>query len=69
MIIGSAIIAGASLAMIFVISLISALPIYFLYDWLIPKFLNWPHLTFWETWGFCLLIGMVANLLRGIKSK
>lgn len=49
-------------------SLLLTVPIYFLWNWLAPKYLYflpevWINLPFWETMGLVFLFQFIGNLL------
>ena len=37
------------------------------WNWLMPKFFSLPTLSFWETYGFVFLFGVIVNILRPKK--
>lgn len=39
-----------------VIDLVMAVPIMLLWNWLMPLIFHLPELTFWQTFGFCILL-------------
>lgn len=49
---------------IFLASLLFAIPVMLLWNWLMPSIFDIPVLTFWQSWG----ILMLASLLFGNSS-
>lgn len=47
------------LAVIFVITLIIALPVMWLWDWLMPVLFGLPEITWLQAWGLALLCSML----------
>ena len=43
------------LAMIFVITVVWAIPVYFLWNWLMPTIFGLPEITLIQSWGLNLL--------------
>lgn len=37
------------------------------WNWLMPKFFSLPTLSFWETYGFVFLLGVIVSILRPKK--
>jgi hypothetical protein len=37
------------------IGLIAAVPIYYLWNWLVPSVFHGPHITYWIAWGLFML--------------
>lgn len=48
----------AILALAFV-AIIGAIPVYFLWNWLMPDLFELPHLTFWQAWGIFWLASIL----------
>lgn len=41
-----------------------------LWNWLIPLFWTTaPHLTFWQSWGCMVLLGIISNFFRSSKNS
>ena len=44
-----------------VFSLIGAIPVYYLWNWLMPDLFHLPVVTFWQSWG---LLGLSSILFK-----
>ncbi len=42
-----------------IISLVGAIPTYFLWNWLMPTIFGIKAVTFWQAWGINLLAGIL----------
>ncbi|MBI5077109.1 hypothetical protein HZB94_01890 [Candidatus Falkowbacteria bacterium] len=61
-----AIVAGIFfLVMMFIFGLITAVPVYFLWNWLMPALFNIKTITFLQAWG----ISFLASILFKSSSK
>lgn len=54
------------LAFAFLVSLVTSLPIWLLWNWVGVGVFGGPHLTFWEVWGTLLLLSILVGV---VKSK
>lgn len=48
-----------ALVVIAIVSLVSAIPTYFLWNWLMPEFFAIKMVTFWQAWGVNMLAGIL----------
>ncbi len=54
------------------LALLQAVPTYYLWNWLMPKLLALPGVTFWQAWGLAWLAGILfknTELYSGDKAK
>ena len=58
------IIANVSIAFV---AVVSAVPTYFLWNWIMPEMFGLKTITFWQAWGIILLSGILFK--SGILSK
>ena len=49
-------------------SLIIAIPVYFLWNWLMPQLFHLPALVYWQTWGLVFLLSLLFGLRSSLKS-
>jgi type IV secretory pathway TrbL component len=47
------------LAAVVLFALLAGLPVYFLWNWLMPVLFSLPEVTFWQALGLCLLSGFL----------
>lgn len=59
----------AMVALAVIIGLIISIPIWLLWNWLMPQFFGLPELALWHVWGFMTLIAMISNIVKGNSSK
>lgn len=52
------------LPVIFVLSLIGAIPVWLLWNWLGPSVFHMPELNFWSVWGLLLLLHFAGSAFR-----
>jgi hypothetical protein len=52
-----------------IISLISAIPVYFLWNWLMPELFHLPAVTFWQALGITTLANILFKSNSSSKSK
>jgi len=55
-----------AIAVIAVVSLVAAIPTYFLWNWLMPTIFGINTVTFWQAWGINFLAGI---LFKGSSSS
>ena len=48
-----------AISIIAIVSLIAAIPTYFLWNWLMPAIFNIKVITFWQAWGLNFLAGIL----------
>jgi len=67
---------GASIAAIFLVlgiafiaSLIFALPVMLLWNWLMPAIFGLVKVSFWQAWGLTFLTGLLFNRSSSSSSK
>lgn len=56
------IVAGAAVLFIFtaaIFSVLGAIPVYFLWNWLCPALFGLPVVTFWQAWGLAWLTAVL----------
>lgn len=51
-----------------VISFLAAIPVYFLWNWLMPELFGLKVATFWQAWGLFLLCSILLSRIS-VKSK
>lgn len=51
---------------LFPITIVSAI-VWALWNAVLPQLFSFPEITFWESFGLCLLITVIAGLIRGSK--
>lgn len=54
------------ITLIFILSLVMAIPVMYLWNWLIPDIFSLRELTYWESWGILILTGF---LFRNINTN
>lgn len=47
------------IGIIVIVSLVAAIPTYFLWNWLMPEIFALKAITFWQTWGLVFLSGIL----------
>lgn len=47
------------IALLVGLSALGAVPLYFLWNWLVPALTGWKALTFLQAWGISLLFGII----------
>ena len=52
-----------------VVSLITAIPTYFLWNWLMPALFGVKAITFWQAWGINFLAGILFKNSSSSSSK
>lgn len=52
-----------------ILSIINAIPIYFLWNWLMPKIFGLITITFWEAWGISFLASSLFKTPKTINNK
>ena len=50
---------GGFLVMVFFFGLVLAMPVYFLWNWLIPVLFRGPEVTLFQAWGLVILCGLL----------
>lgn len=48
-------IVGFEIAILVVLCLAFALPLYYLWNWLLPELFNFPEITYWQSFGLFFL--------------
>lgn len=48
---------------------LTAIPVYFLWNWLMPTIFGLTKLTFAQSWGICILFGLLFNNTVKIKEE
>ncbi len=61
--------AGLAVVFIAIASLIGAVPLYFLWNWLIPELFHLPVITFWQALGLNLLAWILFKPASSASSK
>ena len=54
------------LGLVFILSIIFCIPVYFLWNWVMPIIFGLTKITFWQAWGLTLLSGF---LIKSNNSK
>jgi hypothetical protein len=62
-------IVGIAAVFIIVASLIGAIPLYFLWNWLMPELFRLPAITFWQALGLNLLAWILFKPAASSSSK
>ena len=52
-----------------IVSIITAIPTYFLWNWLMPEIFAIKVITFWQMWGVNLLAGILFKSSSSSKSS
>jgi hypothetical protein len=65
---------GAGFSVLFIIimafiSLIGAIPTYFLWNWLMPDIFGITALSFWQAWGIFWLASILVKGSSSVSSK
>lgn len=63
---------GVGVFMILIIAIvgvIGAIPVYFLWNWLMPEIFGFKLITFWQAWGLILLSGTLFKDSSSSKSS
>jgi len=50
------------------VSIIAAIPTYFLWNWLMPAIFGIKVITIWQAWGVNLLAGILFKSSSSVKS-
>lgn len=58
-----------SIVIIALIGIVAAIPIYFLWNWLMPEIFNLKVITFWQAWGIFFLSGILFNRNLTLSDK
>ncbi|HPA26005.1 MAG TPA: hypothetical protein PLK76_04590 [bacterium] len=58
-----------AIAIIAVVSLVAAIPTYFLWNWLMPTIFGIKVVTFWQAWGINFLAGILFKSSSSSKSN
>ena len=51
------------------LSLLSAVPVFFLWNWLMPAIFGLKIITFWQAWGLCWLFGLLFKSTSTTTTK
>ncbi len=57
------------LAFVGVMSLLAAVVMFFLWNWLMPELFNLKEVTYWQAWGLCFLCSMLFKGGDTVTSK
>ena len=52
-----------------IVSIVSAIPTYFLWNWLMPEIFAIKVITFWQAWGINFLAGVLFKNSSASKSS
>jgi hypothetical protein len=52
-----------------IVSFVLAIPVYFLWNWIMPKLFGLPEVNYLQSWGICLLSGLLFGIRTNSKSK
>lgn len=58
-----------AIAMLAAMGLIGAIPIYFLWNWLMPAIFSIKAITFWQAWGVYWLAGILFKDMSSTSKK
>jgi hypothetical protein len=57
------------LALVFVLSLVFSLPVYWLWNWLCPELFGLKTITWFQAWGLLVLTGFLFKSSTSTKSS
>ena len=58
-----------AIGIIAIVSIVAAIPTYFLWNWLMPEIFAIKVITFWQMWGVNLLAGILFKSSSSSKSS
>lgn len=58
-----------AIALVFILSLVLSLPVYWLWNWLVPSIFALREITWGEAWGLLLLTGFLFRNSSSNKSN
>ncbi|MFA5471927.1 MAG: hypothetical protein WC219_07790 [Acholeplasmataceae bacterium] len=58
-----------AIAIIAVVSIVAAIPTYYLWNWLMPEIFAIKVITFWQAWGINFLAGVLFKSTSSKSSK
>jgi hypothetical protein len=58
-----------AIGIIAIVSLVAAIPTYYLWNWLMPTIFGITKVTFWQAWGINFLTGILFKNTSSSKSK
>jgi len=58
-----------AIGIIAIVSIVAAIPTYFLWNWLMPEIFALKAITFWQAWGINFLAGILFKNSSSSKSS
>lgn len=68
-IVAGVIVGVIALLIIALVGVIAAVPMYFLWNWLMPELFSLKAITFWQAWGLVFLSGILFKSSSSVNSK